>query len=483
MAIVESPVLSNEGTGSTSSKANMKAIIRWDQTENTILIYNFKGCRGDGYTTSDTSRNAYGRVRLYEYPSHQLLLDQSNKGKDIEFKANWNWSNPSTGDNNFPDPNMPYTNTGASKQLYIRLTFSNSNTNINGAQFTSNIFTLPGKFWNDINAYNPAGVQDLKSLKFNLRTSDGGTWNDLTNEPSDFTKLSGTVATISDIRAIAEGIHYTGNNIGSDNAWSFTTPNWAAELYSGYNTKALAYFANGGTLASGSEYYLRSDGCIYKTSTSSWHFHTATYGTNVNLYNTSTLKLVRTGYHFLGWDNNGVRYDQDGNYAPYSFVGYDGTTVKNTHGGGNANINAAWGVNKGTFTYHTGGGTVSAPGYTQIADGRIDKDGSYAFHSIYYNTSDDLYNATTFGLKRSGYVFKGWRCRENNQLYDETTQYPGSGYTTTTGGTLASQNNAIIDLWAEWEPISFIKKDGTWKNAETKMKKDGVWKNTEAIIL
>lgn len=75
--------------------------------------------------------------------------------------------------------------------------------------------TLPAlTLWNDINAYQPDGTTQ-HGLVFNLTTSDGGSWTDLTNEPDNFSKLSGTSATISDIRSNVTGAHYSGTSEAS----------------------------------------------------------------------------------------------------------------------------------------------------------------------------------------------------------------------------------------------------------------------------
>ncbi len=113
--------------------------------------------------------------------------------------------------------------------------------------------TLPTMaVWNDINAYQPDGTTQ-NGLVFDLTTSDGGSWTNLTNEPpsSEFTKTPGTTATITNIRSNIAGAHYTTNSVTNDGSttftWTFNTANYAVNMYSAWDTYAMTYNANGGT--------------------------------------------------------------------------------------------------------------------------------------------------------------------------------------------------------------------------------------------
>lgn len=72
---------------------------------------------------------------------------------------------------------------------------------------------------------------------FDLTTSDGSSWTDLTGEPpaADFTKKKGTTATISNIRSRITGAHYSGNSVTGDASstitWTFQTANYAVQMY------------------------------------------------------------------------------------------------------------------------------------------------------------------------------------------------------------------------------------------------------------
>ncbi len=75
-------------------------------------------------------------------------------------------------------------------------------------------------------------------MVFDLTTSDGGSWTNLTNEPpsSEFTKTPGTTATITNIRSNIAGAHYTTNSVTNDGSttftWTFNTANYAVNMYS-----------------------------------------------------------------------------------------------------------------------------------------------------------------------------------------------------------------------------------------------------------
>lgn len=153
--------------------------------------------------------------------------------------------------------------------------------------FNSNITLYAGwninSYWNDINAFQPDGSTQ-NGLMFDLYTSDGGEWLNITNEPSSFTKEYYTQAVIENIRPNVTGAHYTGTNVpySSDRIeWYFTTANYAVNLYSAWNTYTVVYNANGGVGSTGSSSHV--------------------YNTSKNL---TTNGFTRSGYDFLGWSTN-----------------------------------------------------------------------------------------------------------------------------------------------------------------------------------
>ena len=171
-----------------------------------------------------------------------------------------------------------------------------------------------GTLWNDINAYQPDGSTQ-RGLLFDLTTSDGGSWSGLDNEPSSFTKVYGTTATISNIRTNVTGAHYTTNNVTNSGAgsftWTFNTIDWACCLYSAWNTYTVKYNANGGSGTTGDSSH--------------------TYGTAKAL---TANGFSRSGYNFAGWATS----------AGGSVVYSNQQSVSNltTTNGGTVNLYAKW---------------------------------------------------------------------------------------------------------------------------------------------
>lgn len=184
---------------------------------------------------------------------------------------------------------------------------------------------IPNSYWNDINAYQPGqstgGTQN--GLKFDLATSDGGRWYNLTNEPEGFTKTEGTTATISNIRAqeVNAGSHYTRNNVTNTDAssfsWTFSQANWVCELFSDWNTWYIDYYGNGATGGSTGR-------------------STHTYNTAKNLTSNG---YYRTNYDFRGWSTSSTATT-----PTYS----NGQSVSNltTANNGVVNLYAVWRATK-----------------------------------------------------------------------------------------------------------------------------------------
>lgn len=73
--------------------------------------------------------------------------------------------------------------------------YNNLSTNWGGTM------TLSWRYWNDVNVYNPSGVQDSKSGYFDLYTSENNSWRyNLVNEDSDMTHARGTYFQVQNIR-------------------------------------------------------------------------------------------------------------------------------------------------------------------------------------------------------------------------------------------------------------------------------------------
>lgn len=185
------------------------------------------------------------------------------------------------------------------------------------------------------------------------------------------------------------------------------------------NKLTIHYNVSGGTLASDSEYYTASNGDIYRKSYNKilapvWedgdsHEH--------GLYNASTFKMTRTGWHFLGWSkakSSGTIFDQYDNTITAADIYPE---IKNQDG--TVTLYARWDENEYNVIFNANGGTTPT-----------------ASKSVEYNkTYGNLPTPT-----RSGYTFNGW-------------------YTSSNGGTKITADSKVMitsdqTLYAQWKAIS-----------------------------
>lgn len=187
----------------------------------------------------------------------------------------------------------------------------------------------------------------------------------------------------------------------------------------------VAYNANGG---SGS-----------MTNTSAQYNSTFTLAAN---------KFTKTGYSFSGWNvyrNSDKKWYVSGQgwktASEISKNNYSKALYKNQWSGilGQAWMNfsktndtftfyAVWTPNKLSVNYHANGGTISSDTYKLSSNIVYKKSNNEKLTQTwtYNNTqTNGLYNASSFGLKRDGYIFKGWG-------------------TTASGGTVFDQNDAKL---------------------------------------
>ena len=378
--------------------------------------------------------------------------------------------------------------------------------------------------WNDINAYKPDGSTQ-NGLIFDLRTSDGGSWTNLTNEPSGFTKVYGTTATISNIRSNVTGAHYSGNNVTNNTAssftWTFNTANWACKLYTAWNTYTISYNANGGSGAPGNQ--------------------TKTYGTNLTL---SSTKPTRTGYTFLGWSTSssatsasysaGATLNSDLSttnratvtlYAVWSINSYyldlngwlDGAysgglspygtanvTVNNTVVGTNvsdyyaqhtygstysmSNIKANSGyqyngVHSGSLSGTVGAGNISVSlDFSTTKPSNLNINGTVnGPFEIGLSWSATGLNITNYTVYANGIqIYSGTNTTFTFNCSEETT-YNIYFTATNVGGTITSSTISLTTP-ADQAKIR-IKDNGVWKKGKTYYKKDGRWVKAKKIYI
>lgn len=125
----------------------------------------------------------------------------------------------------------------------------------------------------------------------------------------------------------------------------------------------------------------------------------------------------------------------------------------------NITVNATWDLNKVQIAYHPNGGTVSQGGYGYNDYGWVTQNNVTYFHTVHYGEKDDLYNASTFGLTRSGYTFGGWLIgsRESTTVLDQDTQYESTVFYDQTNSNQNTSNKALVTcyLYAKWIANSY----------------------------
>ena len=124
----------------------------------------------------------------------------------------------------------------------------------------------------------------------------------------------------------------------------------------------------------------------------------------------------RTGHTFTGWTGSNGATPQKG--------------VTITAGStGNKSYKANWNVNKVSIAYNTSGGTINSSDYSINQWGYVqNKSNNPWFHVVTYGSTDDPYNASTFGLTRTGYTFVRWQNEKTGTNYDQDTKYDSTAY-------------------------------------------------------
>ena len=124
----------------------------------------------------------------------------------------------------------------------------------------------------------------------------------------------------------------------------------------------------------------------------------------------------RTGHTFNGWTGSNGATPQKG--------------VTITAGStGNKSYKANWNVNKVSIAYNTSGGTINSSDYSINQWGYVqNKSNNPWFHVVTYGSTDDPYNASTFGLTRTGYTFVRWQNEKTGTNYDQDTKYDSTAY-------------------------------------------------------
>ena len=204
------------------------------------------------------------------------------------------------------------------------------------------------------------------------------------------------------------------------------------------------------------------------------YFHTINHGNSDDPYNASTFGLTRAGYQFAGWKVNstGAILDQNTQYASTVYAQHDDAS-KTTANTSNVYcyLYAQWTPNKVKITYNVNGGSLSSSTYSTNAYGHISNGSTLYFDSMNYGESDDPYNASTFGLTRTGYEFGGWKVRSTGTVLDQNTDYASTVYAQYDDKSKTTANTASVVCYldAVWIPhvvkLAYHPNGGTTTNS------------------
>ena len=218
------------------------------------------------------------------------------------------------------------------------------------------------------------------------------------------------------------------------------------------NKVYISYNANGGT--SNTTYPLNQSGWL--TTNGSTNIHSLTHGKSTDPYNATTFGLKKTGYQFGGWKvySTGKILDQDTKYASTEYAQYNDKT-KTTANTATVycHLYAEWIPNVAYISYHANGGTSNTT-YPINQSGWLTSSGSTNFHSITHGETDDPYNATTFGLKKTGYQFGGWKVYSTEKILNQDTNYASTEYAQYNDKSKTTANTVTVycHLYAVWIP-------------------------------
>lgn len=225
------------------------------------------------------------------------------------------------------------------------------------------------------------------------------------------------------------------------NYWGVIRPNFSTAKYT------IKYNANGGSGSMSSQ--------------------TINYG---NEFALSKNTFTRTGYTFAGWnayrssDKKWVTLDKgwltESELSSYGsekklYKNQEKHTINSTWGEASNNtiiMYAVWEPNTLKVQYNANGGTINSETYKLSSKlvYKISNDAKYV-QTWTYNKSktDGLTNASTFGLSRTGYTFKGW-----STTTDGTTIFSQSDSTLVPTDITAAieSGSCTVTLYAVWQP-------------------------------
>ena len=176
------------------------------------------------------------------------------------------------------------------------------------------------------------------------------------------------------------------------------------------NVLSVSYNANGGKITS--DTYKLNSNIVYKGNTKfteTWKYDE----THKNgLTNAKTFGLTKEGYTFKGWGttaSGGTIFDQDDTTVKPSQIN---ANVKK--GNCSTTLYAIWTPNVLTVNFNANGGKITSDTY-KLNNNIVYKGDTKFTETWKYEEphKHGLTNATTFGLTKDGYTFKGWSTSSN----------------------------------------------------------------------
>lgn len=241
--------------------------------------------------------------------------------------------------------------------------------------------------------------------------------------------------------------YYCGSNISNatESDYILTEPIFWVKLANVRTAATATELAIYGAAVSGGDAYNGGNGNLYNAgSTTLWNlmnyinreFPNALYvSTNTDVY--STVSVISSGRY---------TYSQIIQYG----YGCSILTVRNVVP-----------IKRVYIAYHPNGGTTT---YPLNENGYVMMNGTPYFHSLTHGTNDDTYDASTLGLTKVGYTFKGWQILGSSVILNQDTEYASTQYTyyIDSSKTTANTQTVYCHLFAVWEKNSYTNGISHW---------------------
>lgn len=210
---------------------------------------------------------------------------------------------------------------------------------------------------------------------------------------------------------------------------------------------SVYYNVNGGKI--NSDEYKVSNNLVYKGNTKFAQVWSYNQTQQNGLYNAATFGLTREGYTFNGWGTaagGGTVFNQDDTKLTPSKIN---SNLKN--GDCSTTLYAQWIPNTLNVYYNVNGGKINSDTY-KSSNNLVYKGNTKFAQTWTYNTAqkNGLWNASSFGLTRDGYRFKGWgTTASGGTIFDQND----SALLPTKINSAIKNGNCSITLYAIWEKI------------------------------